>query len=91
MFVIPSDLATDTGHLRDYAVRHSMAVVFANFGGPSGGLPSGGRSAIWSESGAPLAQLDAGGIGLAIAVEGAAGWRAKSLMLDGARSGTRSC
>ena len=51
MFVIPEDLAHDTDNLRTYAARHAMAVVFANYGGPSGGLPAAGRSAIWSERG----------------------------------------
>ena len=40
MFVIPAHLEKDTANLRTYAARHSMAVVFSNFGGPSGGLPS---------------------------------------------------
>jgi predicted amidohydrolase len=88
MFVIPSDLATDVGYLSGYAARHGMAVVFANFGGPSGGLASGGRSAIWSERGALLAQLEASGSGVAVGVESATGWRARSIMLE--RVGTRS-
>jgi predicted amidohydrolase len=83
MFVIPSDLKRDTANLRTYAARHSMAVVFANFGGPSGGLPSGGASAIWSERGELLVQLDAAGSGVAVAIEGHAGWRAKAVMLGG--------
>src|SRR5882724_1966464 len=44
MFVIPADLEQDTARLREYAIKHSMAVVFANFGGPTGGLQSGGNS-----------------------------------------------
>jgi predicted amidohydrolase len=81
MFVIPSDLKRDTANLQTYAARHSMAVVFANFGGPSGGLPSGGASAIWSERGDLLVQLDTAGAGVAVAVESHAGWRAKAVML----------
>jgi hypothetical protein len=34
-FAIPSDLERDTANLRTYAVRHSMAVVFSNYGGPT--------------------------------------------------------
>lgn len=60
MFVIPTELERDTANLRTYAVRHSMAVAFANYGGQSGGLASGGGSTIWSERGEPVAQLGAG-------------------------------
>jgi len=81
MFVIPADLEHDTARLRSYAVQHSMTVVFANYGGPSGGLPSGGSSAIWSEKGELLARLEVTGSGLAIAIESETGWRAKAVML----------
>jgi NAD+ synthase (glutamine-hydrolysing) len=60
-----------------------MAVAFANYGGPSGGLASGGRSAVWSETGELLAQLEASGGGVAVAIESHAGWRAKAIMLGG--------
>jgi predicted amidohydrolase len=79
MFVISSDLEQDTARLESYAKEHSMAVVFANYGGPTGGLVSGGRSAIWSEKGELLAQLEAEGAGVAIAIEGDDGWRAKAV------------
>ncbi|MGH7713197.1 MAG: carbon-nitrogen hydrolase family protein [Gemmatimonadaceae bacterium] len=79
MFVIPADFAAETANLRAYAQRHSMAVVFANYGGPSGGLASAGGSAIWSDKGELLAQLEQSGSGLAIAIENAEGWRAKAL------------
>jgi predicted amidohydrolase len=83
MFVIPADLEQDTAILREHAVKHSMTVVFANFGGPSGGLPSGGSSAIVSEKGELLAQLQATGAGIAIAIEDETGWRTKEVMLEG--------
>jgi predicted amidohydrolase len=80
MFVIPADLEKDTANLRTYAARHAMAVVFANFGGPSGGLPSAGASAIWSERGELLATLGTAGAGVAVALETDAGWRAKTVV-----------
>jgi predicted amidohydrolase len=83
MFVIPADLEQETARLREYAVKHSMAVVFANFGGPTGGLPSGGSSAIVSEKGELLARLPAIGAGVAIAIEDETGWRAREVMLGG--------
>jgi predicted amidohydrolase len=82
MFVIPSDFANDSARLQAYAVRHSMAVVFSNYGGASGGLPSAGRSAIWSERGELLVQLPPGGAGLAVAVESETGWHATMVTLD---------
>jgi len=81
MFVIPADLPQDTAILREYAVMHSMSVVFANFGGPSGGLPSGGSSAIVSEKGELLAQLPTIGAGVVIAIEDETGWHTKKVML----------
>jgi predicted amidohydrolase len=81
MFVIPSEFERETANLREYAARHSMVVAFANYGGPSGGLASGGRSAIWSERGELLAQLPPTGAGVAIASENRTGWRAVTLML----------
>jgi predicted amidohydrolase len=83
-FVTPSELTKKTANLRIYAIRHAMTVVFANYGGPSGGLPSGGRSAIWSEEGEVLAQMEGLGAGLVVAVEDDAGWRAGSIALSDA-------
>jgi predicted amidohydrolase len=83
MFVIPADLDQDTARLRGYAVKHSMTVVFANFGGPTGGLPSAGSSAIVSAKGEALTQLPASGAGVAIATEVEAGWRTREVMLGG--------
>jgi NAD+ synthase (glutamine-hydrolysing) len=57
-----------------------MAVVFANFGGATGGLASAGRSAIWSETGELLAQLDAAGAGIVVACETADGWQARAIV-----------
>ena len=86
MFVIPQDLEQDTARLASYAMRHCMTVVFANYGGPSGGLPSGGRSAIWSDRGELLVRLEASGTGLAVAVESDTGWRGEAVMLAGSNA-----
>jgi predicted amidohydrolase len=79
MFIIPSEFERETATLRDFALRHSMAVVLANFGGPSGGLASAGGSAIWSERGERLAQLEAAGAGVVVAVESDGEWQARTL------------
>ena len=81
MFVIRSEFERETAKLGAYAAQHSMAVAFANYGGPSGGLASAGRSAIWSERGELLAQLGTDGAGVAVAVESHSGWRARTIML----------
>jgi predicted amidohydrolase len=83
MFAIPSELERKSADLGAYAARHSMAVAFANYGGPSGGLASGGGSAIWSERGELLSQLEATGAGVAVATESHSGWRARTIMLGG--------
>jgi predicted amidohydrolase len=83
MFVIRSELERETATLKGYAERHAMAVVLANYGGPSGGLVSGGRSAIWSDRGELVARLEASGAGVAVATERAAGWRGRMVLLGG--------
>ena len=82
MFVIPSDLERDLTRLRTYAERHSMAVVFSNYGGPSGGLPSGGCSAVWAPGGDVLVRLGATGSGVALAIEREGEWSARTLRLS---------
>jgi predicted amidohydrolase len=82
MFVIRSELERESATLRGYAIRHSMTVAMANFGGPSGGLAGAGRSTIWSDTGELLVQLDPVGAGVAVARETDRGWRATRVMLD---------
>jgi hypothetical protein len=61
-----------------------MAVVMANFGGPSGGLPSGGASTIWSPEGEALVTLAEEGPGVALAVQIDGRWEARSVAVPGA-------
>jgi predicted amidohydrolase len=81
MFVIPSDFDREIARLRRYAEQHAMMVAFANFGGPSGGLASAGRSAIWSRAGELLAQLPAHGTGVAVVSETDRGRQVRSVTL----------
>jgi hypothetical protein len=46
----------------------------ANFGSPSGGMRSAGRSSIWSAAGKLLVQLDADGSGIAMISESEGGF-----------------
>src|SRR5262249_19255211 len=82
MFVIPSDLGGEVSKLSRYAVQHRMMTALANFGSASGGLRSAGRSAIWSEGGELLVQLDANGSGIAIAAETQHGRRIRAVMVS---------
>ncbi|HEU4333160.1 MAG TPA: carbon-nitrogen hydrolase family protein [Candidatus Eisenbacteria bacterium] len=83
MFLIPSDLEKEAPVLRSYAVRHRMTVLLANYGGPSGGLPTGGGSAVWSDTGGLLTRLDASGPGLVVATERESGWGAEAVSIPG--------
>jgi predicted amidohydrolase len=82
MFVIPSDLEGEVSKLRYYAVQHRMMTALANFGSPSGGLRSAGRSAIWSEAGELLVQLEANGSGIAVVTEAQHGRRIRALLAN---------
>jgi predicted amidohydrolase len=90
MFVIPSEFEGEVSKLSRYAVQHSMMTALANFGSPSGGLRSAGRSAIWSETGELLVQLEVNGSGIAVVTETPQGYRARAVMLsDSARAHAR--
>jgi len=82
MFVIPSDFEDEMSKLRRYAVQHRMTTAFANFGGPSGRLRSAGRSAIWSETGDLLVQLEVNGSGIAVVEETEHSRRSRAIMVN---------
>jgi predicted amidohydrolase len=81
MFVIPSEIEADTARLRGYALAHAFSVIFSNYGGPTGGLPAAGRSAIWSERAELVVQLAEAGAGVAFGWLTASGARGKAVML----------
>lgn len=82
MFVIPSDFDGDAGRLSRYAGQYRMLTVFANFGGPSRGLRSAGRSSIWSDAGELLVRLRESGSGVGIVTETEDGRRCRVIMAD---------
>jgi predicted amidohydrolase len=82
MFVTPSDYEGDSARLKRYAIEHAMAVVFSNYGGPTGGLRSAGRSAVWSPTGERVAELDATGLGIALAVEEHGSWHGRAIRIE---------
>jgi hypothetical protein len=55
--------------LQKHALRHGLTIALSNYGAPTGNLPSGGGSGIWSDRGEPVVQLEASGLGIAIAIE----------------------
>jgi predicted amidohydrolase len=61
VLITESGYGPDTAQLTVYAKEHQMAVLMANYGGPTGGWESAGKSAIWSEDGSVVAA--AGGTG----------------------------
>jgi predicted amidohydrolase len=68
MFVIPSDFQIECSRLSQYAGQHGMITALSNFGGPSGGLRSAGRSSIWSDTGELLVQLGEEDFGIATVI-----------------------
>ena len=78
-FAIPLHLGYKLSRLTESAVTHGMTIVFANFGGPTGGLAAAGSSGIWSSQAEPVVQLGGHGSGVAIAIEEPSGWRSESL------------
>lgn len=61
--------------LKDYAVRHGMAALTANFTGPTGNKMSAGKSAIWDERGQVVAQAETSGEALVFAQRKNGKWR----------------
>ena len=87
MFVIPSDFDEDALKLSRYAIRHHMMTAFANFGCPTGGLRSAGRSSIWSDAGELLVRLDEEGSGIGVVTETERGRHCRAIMVDDSAAG----
>jgi predicted amidohydrolase len=80
-FAIPLHLELKIAVLKKRALRHSLTIVLANFAGHTGGLASAGGSGIWTDKGERVAQLEANGSGVVVAVEDGTLWRATTHML----------
>lgn len=78
MFFTPAEVDAESARFAGYAAKHGMIVAAANYGGPTGSLPAGGHSAVWSPAGEVIAQLNRSGAGLALAFESSAGWHGKT-------------
>jgi predicted amidohydrolase len=76
-FITEAGYQADAALLRRYAVDHEMAVLLSNYGAPLGGWSSAGRSALWSEEGALLAEAPPAGEALVFGKRTATGWEAE--------------
>jgi predicted amidohydrolase len=76
-----SGYAADARYLRQYATEHSMAVLMANHGSPSGGYRSAGRSAVWDEKGRRVAEAESSGPALVLAAMDRGTWSGETVRL----------
>jgi predicted amidohydrolase len=67
----------ETAMLQGYAREHRMAVLLANYGGPTGGWQPAGRSAVWDEQGELVVAAPGLGEQLVIASKLSAGWQGR--------------
>jgi predicted amidohydrolase len=81
-FITPEGYARDDANLRTYATEHSLVVAMANYGGSSGGMESGGRSAVWAPGGRLLARAPESGGAIVLARRESNGWTATVLETD---------
>ncbi len=58
VFITPDGYANDIRILKNYAVKHKMMVVMANFGEGNEEYEAAGKSAIWDKNGQILDVLD---------------------------------
>ena len=65
----------DSQLLQGYAAKHSMAVLMANHGGPSGGWTCAGRSAFWAPGGGLVVAAQGAGDCLVVVRQSLGGWQ----------------
>jgi predicted amidohydrolase len=81
---VAGSLISDDGYaaeatlLQRYAAEHSMLTLIANYGAPTGGYVSAGRSAAWSDAGELLATAPPEGEALVVARRARGQWTAKA-------------
>jgi predicted amidohydrolase len=86
VFNTPAGVEADLRRMSGYAREHKLIAIVSNHGRPTGGHPSGGRSAIWNECGELVVVADADGEALIIATRDAAdigaAWRGAAIPLN---------
>lgn len=80
VFVVPNGYDDERQKLIEIARDHRMLVACSNFGGPSGGLASAGRSCVLSTRGEVLAEAPRTGVALAIAESTDGGWAGRTVV-----------
>lgn len=82
-FITPGGYEAEARILKNYARKHSMTVMKANYSGQSGGFPSAGRSAIWSANGELTGELPGEGEGILLAKKEKTGWKCEGISMPG--------
>ncbi|MCH5512362.1 carbon-nitrogen hydrolase family protein [Pseudomonas syringae] len=82
VLISPGGYEYDAGLLSGHARRHSLPVLIANHGGPTGGWQSAGRSGLWDEAGRWVGGMQGEGGGLVIATRQREGWRVRAVTVD---------
>jgi predicted amidohydrolase len=77
----PDDMDRANANMQAHARTHRMLALMANHASATGGLPTGGRSAVWDESGSLLACAAAEGEQLVVACQREDGWTATAIGL----------
>jgi hypothetical protein len=80
--VTPNGIADAEAAMSGYARQYRFLAVMSNYGSPTGGFPMAGKSAIWDESGAVVAQAAATGEGLVLAGSTPKGWIGNLVPMD---------
>lgn len=73
----PEGISKAERRLSEYAREYGFPVALANYATESGGLATGGRSAIWDEHGNVIEQAPESGQCIVIVEAAARGWRGK--------------
>lgn len=73
-YLTPGGYAADTALLHEYACRHDMLVMMANYATPPDHSSTAGRSAIWHGEEGPLAVAPPAGEALVLARRKDSGW-----------------
>jgi predicted amidohydrolase len=79
----PKGIAEAEAAMSGYAREHRFLAVMANYASPTGGYPMAGRSAIWDESGAMIAQAGATGESLVLGQSTPNGWTGRLVKMIG--------
>ena len=74
MLISEKAYGAESALLQGYARDHDMAVLVANYSGPSGGYVSAGRSAFWAPGGHCVAAAPDDSPSLVWAARGDSGW-----------------